>query len=81
MIVYLVPTEGPCSLARIGPFPALDQLMNNTYRLFMVPPEHRERHFRRCAALVEKVPMVLLTRQTGIQCAETLYNLILNADF
>lgn len=78
MIVYLVPTEDPCSLTKIDSFSALDQLMNNTYRIFMVPPEHRQRHFRRCAALAEKVPMVLLTRQTGVQCADKLYELIQN---
>lgn len=76
MIVYLVPTENPCDISKIDTFATLDQLMNNTYRLFMIPPEHRERHFRRCAALAQKVPMVLLTRQKGVQCADKLYALI-----
>ena len=76
MIVYLVPTEGPCSIEKIDIFPALDQLMNNTYRIFMIPPEHRQRHFQRCAAVAQSVPMALLTRQNGVQCAAELYNLI-----
>lgn len=78
MVVYLVPTEEPCSIAKIHTFAALDQLMNNTYRMFMIQPEYRERHFRRCAALAERIPMVLLTRQAGVSCAGTLCDLITN---
>jgi hypothetical protein len=78
MIVYLVPTDGPCNLTKIETFAALNQLMNNTYRIFMVPPEHRERHFQRCAAVAQKIPMVLLTRQKDVQCADKLYALITN---
>ena len=78
MIVYLVPTDTPCSITKLDSFTALDQLMNNTYRIFMVQPEHRQRHFQRCASLAQKVPMVLLTRQTDTQCADKLYELITN---
>lgn len=77
MIVRLILTQSPCSISSVDGITRLDQLMQNTYRIFMVPPKHRQRHFQRCAALGEKVPMVLLTRQEGIQCAETLYDLIL----
>ena len=76
MIVYLVPTDNPCSITKLDCFTALDQLMNNTYRIFMVQPEYRQRHFQRCAALAQKIPMVLLTRQKGVQCAGKLYELI-----
>lgn len=76
MIVYLVPTDNPCSITKLDCFTALDQLMNNTYRIFMVQPEYRQRHFQRCAALAQKIPMVLLTRQNGVQCAGKLYELI-----
>lgn len=78
MIVYLVPTDNPCSITKIDTFTALDQLMNNTYRIFMIQPEHRQRHFQRCAALAEKIPMVLLTRQNNLQSAHELYQLITN---
>ena len=76
MIVRLLPTEAPCSIEPIGPFVRIDQLMQNTYRIFMIAPQYRQRHFRRCAAVAEKVPMMLLTRQEGAQCADQLYSLI-----
>ena len=78
MIVYLVPTDDPCSITKLDTFTALDQLMNNTYRIFMVQPEYRQRHFQRCASLAQNIPMVLLTRQNGVQCAHKLYELITN---
>ena len=37
----------------------VDQLMKNTYRPYMIPAEHRERHFQRCVALADEVPMLL----------------------
>ena len=77
MIVRLIPTEGPCSITSIDGVARLDQLLQNTYRSFMVPPGQRQRHFQRCATLGEKIPMVLLTRQEGEQCAEQLFDLIL----
>ena len=76
MIVRLIPTEAPCSITKLDTFTALDQLMSNTYRIFMIPPEHRQRHFQRCADLAQKVPLVLLTRQADTQCADLLYSLV-----
>ena len=78
MIVRLLPTGEPCSISPIEGIVKIDQLMYNTYRIFMVPPEQRERHFRRCAAIAERVPMMLLTRQEGAQCAEQLYSLVVD---
>lgn len=41
----------------------VDQLMKNTYRPYMIPPEERERHFQRCVALADEVPMMLGVRK------------------
>lgn len=76
MIIQLIPTEDPCSISCINPFVAIEQLMQNTYRLFMIPKEYHQRHFQRCAAIAEKIPLMLLTRQNGVRCADKLYNLI-----
>lgn len=76
-VVWLVPEDAPCAITRLGGFIPVDQLMKNTYRSFMVPPEHRQRHFQRCVTLSQKVPMFHLVRQTGVQCADTLFDLIL----
>jgi hypothetical protein len=76
MIVQLIPTEDPCSISQINAFTAIEQIMRNTYRLFMIPREYQQRHFQRCATLAGKIPMMLLTRQNGVQCADKLYTLI-----
>lgn len=78
IIVRLIPTDEPCHIEPIEGMTKLDQLMRNTYRSYMIAPENRERHFRRCAALAGKVPMMLVTRQKGVQCADTLYEMIVN---
>lgn len=78
MIVRLIPTDEPCHIEAIEGMTKLDQLMRNTYRSYMIAPENRERHFRRCAALAGKVPMMLVTRQKGVQCANILYEMIVN---
>lgn len=77
LIIRLIPTDTPCHMEPIEGMTRVDQLMRNTYRIFMVPPEHRQRHFRRCVAMSGKVPMALVTRQIGVQCAGTLYKLII----
>lgn len=76
MIVQLIPTEDTCSISQINAFTAIEQIVQNTYRLFMIPQEHQQRHFQRCATLAGKIPMMLLTRQNGVQCADKLYSLI-----
>lgn len=78
LIVRLMPTNEVCSITPIEGMAKLDQLMRNTYRSYMIAPENRERHFRRCAALAGKIPMVLVTRQNGVQCADKLYEMITN---
>ena len=78
LIVRLMPADEVCSITPIEGMTKLDQLMRNTYRSYMIAPENRERHFRRCAALAGKIPMVLVTRQNGVQCADKLYEMITN---
>lgn len=77
LVVWLVPTEDPCALTPLEGFVPVDQLMKNTYRLFMVPPQQRQRQFQRCVTLAMKVPMVLLNRQKDTPCADVLYDLVL----
>lgn len=78
LIVRLMPTNEVCSITPIEGMTKLDQLMRNTYRSYMIAPENRERHFRRCATLAGKIPMVLVTRQNSVQCADKLYEMITN---
>lgn len=76
MVVQLIPTDEPCSIRPIDAFTAIKQLMQNTYRMFMIPKEYHQRHFQRCATLAGKIPLMLLTRQKGVACADQLYHLI-----
>lgn len=78
LIVRLLPTDEVCSITPIDGMAKLDQLMRNTYRSYMIAPQNRERHFRRCADLAGRIPMVLVTRQNGVQCANKLYEMITN---
>lgn len=78
LILRLMAAEEPSSIQPITGLCKVDQLLRNTYRLFMVPEAKREQHFRRCVALAEKMPMALLIRQEGVQSAARLYELITN---
>lgn len=76
LVVRLIPTDTPCTVQEICGMTEADQLLRNTYRLCLISRSYRERHFRRCIALAKKVPMLIVTRQRGIQCAESLYEMI-----
>ena len=76
MVIQLIPTDDSCSIRRIDAFTAIEQLMQNTYRIFMIPKEYHQRHFQRCATLAGRIPLMLLTRQNGVSCADQLYSLI-----
>lgn len=78
LIVRLIPTDTPCHMELIDGMTRVDQLIRNTYRSYMIVPEEREAYFRRCVVLSGKVFMVLLTRQNGIKCADTLFEIITN---
>lgn len=76
MVIRLLPADQPCSISPIEGMTRVDQLMRNTYRSFMIAPKDRPRHFQRCVTLSTKVPMALVIRENGKQCANTLYDMI-----
>lgn len=78
LVVRLIPLDKACAIEKMDGLTAVDQLMNNTYRSFMIAPDDRERHFRRCVNLAAEVPMAYIIRQNGIQCADTLYKMIVD---
>lgn len=78
LIVRLIPSTSPCHIEPIGGMTRVDQLIKNTYRLYMIEQQDRENHFRSCVAMAQKVPMALVLRQVGVQCANTLYKMIRN---
>lgn len=78
MIIRLLPADQPCTISPIEGMTRVDQLMRNTYRSFMIAPKDRPRHFQRCVTLSTKVPMALVIREKGKQCADTLYDMILD---
>lgn len=75
MIVRLIKNDSPCSITDMNGMTKTDQLLRNTYRMSMIPISSRERHFRRCVMLADKIPMAVLIRQNGVSCANTLYRL------
>ena len=76
MIVRLVPADHPCFVGPIEGMAKVDQLLRNTYRLYLIEKRHQQRHFQRCVTLSTKVPMALAIRENGKQCADTMYELI-----
>lgn len=76
MVIRLLPADRPCSISPIEGMTKVDQLMRNTYRAFMIAPKDRPRHFQRCVTLSTKIPMALVIRENGKQCADTLYDMI-----
>lgn len=76
MVIRLLPADAPCSISPITDFAKVDQLMRNTYRSFMIAPRDRQRHFQRCVTLSTKIPMALVIRENGKQCADELYTMI-----
>lgn len=78
-IVRLIPSELETQIQPIDGFARVHQLMCNTYRPYMIVGDGRQRHFQRCVTLSEKVPMSLVIRKNGEQCAARLYELICNA--
>ena len=54
----------------------VDQLMRNTYRANMIEQKNLQRHFQRCVTLSTKIPMAVVTRTDGQDCAAKMYELI-----
>ena len=78
LIVRLIPAEDYLHIQPIEGMAKVDQLMNNTYRLYMVPEKHRQRHFQRCVTLSGKVDMALVLRPETGASAPKLYEMIVN---
>lgn len=76
MVVRLIPADHPSAISPIEDIAKVDQLIRNTYRLFFIEERHRSRHFQRCVTLSTKIPMTLVIRENGTQCADTLYTMI-----
>ena len=76
MVVRLAPAAHKTFLSPIEGMAKVDQLMRNTYRMFLIEKRHLQRHFQRCVNLAGKLPMALAVRENGKQCADTIYELI-----
>lgn len=76
LIIRLIPTDVSCHIQPVGKMACVDQLLRNTYRMFMITPDKMQEHFRRCVALAGKVRMMLVLRENKRQCAAELYEMI-----
>lgn len=76
MVIRLIPADRPCFVGPIEGIAKVDQLLRNTYRIYLIEKRHQQRHFQRCVTLSTKIPMALAIRENGVQCAETLYTMI-----
>ena len=77
MVVRLVAADHSTCLSPMEGMAKVDQLMRNTYRLYLIEKCHLQRHFQRCVNLAGKIPMALAVRENGKQCAETICDLII----
>ena len=77
MVVRLVAADHSTCLSPMEGMAKVDQLMRNTYRLYLIEKRHIQRHFQRCVNLAGKIPMALAVRENGKQCAETICDLII----
>ena len=75
MIARLIPAGHATCLSPIEGIAKVDQLMRNTYRGYFITKQDQPRHFQRCVTLSTKVPMALVIRENGKQCADTIYDL------
>lgn len=76
MVVRLVPADHPTVLNPIEGMAKVDQLMRNTYRMYLIEKRHLQRHFQRCVTLGTRLPMALAVRENGKDCAPVLYDMI-----
>ena len=76
LVVRLIPNMPRCDLAPIEGMTRVDQLMRNTYRSNMIEKRNLQRHFQRCVTLSTKIPMALVTRTAGEDCAGRMYDMI-----
>ena len=78
MVVRLLPGDHETHLAPMNGMAKVDQLMRNTYRMYLIEKRHLQRHFQRCVTLAGRLPMALAIRENGKQCADTICDLIIN---
>lgn len=76
-IIRLYPVDYPCHIQAIEGMARVDQLLRNTYRMYMITPDRYQEHFRRCVALSDKVQMAFALREKGKSCAAELYEMII----
>ena len=76
MVIRLLPIKGPCILQPMEGVMKVDQLMRNTYRSQIIEQRNLQRHFQRCVTLSTKIPMAVVTRTDGQDCAAKMYELI-----
>ena len=76
MVVRLIPHARECALVPLEGMTKVDQLMRNTYRLKMIEQRNLQRHFQRCVTLSTMIPMAVVTRTDGEDCAGRMYELI-----
>lgn len=78
LIVRLIPADTESCIQPVEGFARVNQLMCNTYRLYMIAKENQQRHFQRCVTLSLKVPMALVLRKNSTQSAAQLYKMIVD---
>ena len=78
MVVRLLPANYETHLTPMEGMAKVDQLMRNTYRMYLIEKRHLQRHFQRCVTLAGRLPMALAVRENGKQCADTICDLIIN---
>ena len=78
MVVRLLPANYETHLTPMEGMAKVDQLMRNTYRMYLIEKRHLQRHFQRCVSLAGMLPMALAVRENGKQCADTICDLIIN---
>lgn len=78
-IVCLYPTEKECAIIPVTGIAAVDQLMRNTYRAYMIPESQRQQHFQRCVTLSKQIRMHAVLRARDRDTAPELYEKIIQA--
>ena len=76
LVVRLINGPIRCTLSPMEGMVKADQLMRNTYRGQIIEQRHVQRHFQRCVTLSTKIPMAVVTRTDGVDCAKQMYDMI-----
>lgn len=76
LVIRLINGPVRCALAPMEGMVKTDQLIRNTYRGQIIEQRNLQRHFQRCVTLSTKIPMAVVTRTDGEDCAGRMYELI-----